>query len=178
MIKIRPKINMIVCSFALGYRINLRRVATWIGGEYDPRRFRGLSWQDKREGAAIILYGNGKGIASGFRSYQAAKTTLKELLSYLRIDSSKISLNIVNIQASARIHRKIDLYKLASAIGASYLPGIFGNAQYRIADPKVTVVISGKGGLSFLGAKSKEELIMAAKHLEKLFKKHEKNIFI
>lgn len=170
--RLKYKLHSITCRFDLGIgRINRKKISDWLGGEYNPKRFRApvIKFGGNK---AIILYGTGKGVIAGFKSFNRVKQLIRELAGYLRIDEKKIRTNVVNMVASCSLNKKIDLNKLNLIVGGIYMPEVFPNLHWRLKKAEVTAIISGNGEISLVGAKTKDNLSAAVKEIAALFKEH------
>jgi len=133
------------------------------GVEYRSERFPGLVFKLKKPKTATLIFRTGKMVCTGARSEKesrrAVKTVVKELKKSGIIIISKPDLKVVNIVASVRLGRKIDLEKAVSTLGkAMYEPEQFPGLIYRMDEPKVVILIFASGNLVCTGAKREHDI--------------------
>jgi TATA-box binding protein (TBP) (component of TFIID and TFIIIB) len=170
--RLKYKIHSITCRFDIGISgIDRKKVSDWLGGEFDPKRFRApvIKFGDNK---AIILYGTGKGVIAGFKSFRKVKQLTMELAEYLRINKRNVETNVVNMVASCNVGKRISLDKLAAVTSGIYMPGVFPNLHFRLKKAAVTAIVSGRGKISLVGAKTENDFLLATKELENIFKEH------
>jgi len=77
-----------------------------------------------------------------------------------------IKAKIENVVAAITLNKTIDLKELArTAKDLQYNPGKFPGAVYRIAEPKVAMLIFGSGKVICSGSRSNKDIEVAVKHL-------------
>lgn len=167
---IKFKVDMLVCRFDLGIaKVNCYKIARWLGGVYNPRKFPGAVIKFGKN-KAIIIARSGKGIITGIRSMAEINKLLDDLAEYLRLDKRKMSVKVVNIIASCRLNKRINLHALANIMNGIYMPETFPNMRARLHG--VLLNISGDGGISVLGARNLKTIKQVEKELEHIFSTH------
>ena len=122
----------------------------------------------KRPKTATLIFNSGKMVCTGAKSEKEARRAVKKVIKELKkggiIIISKPELKIQNIVASANLHGQIDLEKAAYSLGKTmYEPEQFPGLIYRMAVPKVVILLFASGKLVCTGAK-KEEAVYEAVH--------------
>ena len=165
-------VNMVACV-DYGIPLNLSKIATSIrNAEYNPIRFPAVTIRITDPKATGLTFKNGKvnivGCKTEETSFLAAKK-LGRLFKNLNFSPILKSFKISNIVATMDCKFPIHLESLASHSGhkflSTYNPEIFAGLIYRLATPKVTILIFVSGKLVVTGAKRYEDLQAAADYM-------------
>jgi transcription initiation factor TFIID TATA-box-binding protein len=168
------RIENVVASVALGQPINLSKTAEMISTvEYEPEQFPGLVYRLSRPKTATLIFSSGKMVCTGAKSEEDVKKTVKQIVSALQnkgiIKDGKPEYQIQNVVASANLYAEINLESLALLLdNVLYEPEQFPGLIYRMAEPKVVLLIFSSGKMVCTGAK-KEEAVKAA--VDKIYAK-------
>ncbi|MBA7473975.1 TATA box-binding protein [archaeon] len=143
--------------------------------EYRPKKFPGLVFRLKRPKTATLIFSTGKMVCTGAKSEKLAKSAIKKVVKELKnngiIILGKPTIVIVNIVASANLHGKIDLEMAADIMdNVMYEPEQFPGLIYRMAEPKVVILIFASGKLVCTGGKSAEVVDVAVVKLYGILK--------
>jgi transcription initiation factor TFIID TATA-box-binding protein len=136
--------------------------------EYRPKRFPGLVFRLKRPKTATLIFASGKMVCTGAKSEKMAQTAVKKVVRELKnngiIILGKPTIVIQNIVASANLYGKIDLEAAADIMdNVMYEPEQFPGLIYRMAVPKVVMLLFASGKLVCTGAKY-EDMVKEAVH--------------
>ncbi len=134
--------------------------------EYRPKKFPGLVFRLKRPKTATLLFTTGKMVCTGAKSEKLARSAIMKVVKELKdngiIILGKPEIIIQNIVATANIHGKVDLEAAADIMdNVMYEPEQFPGLIYRMADPKVVILIFASGKLVCTGGKSAEMVDVA-----------------
>jgi transcription initiation factor TFIID TATA-box-binding protein len=143
--------------------------------EYRPKRFPGLVFRLKRPKTATLIFSTGKMVCTGAKSEKLARSAIRKVVKELKnngiIILGKPTIVIVNIVASANLHGKIDLEMAADIMdNVMYEPEQFPGLIYRMAEPKVVILIFASGKLVCTGGKSAEVVDVAVVKLYGILK--------
>ncbi|XES78307.1 MAG: TATA-box-binding protein [Candidatus Bathyarchaeia archaeon] len=167
-------IENVVASATLNQKVDLNAVVKgYPGVEYRPEQFPGLVFRLKRPKTATLIFNSGKMVCTGAKSEKEARRAVMKVVKELKkggiIIISKPELKIQNIVASASLGGMIDLEKAAFTLGRTmYEPEQFPGLIYRMADPKVVILLFASGKLVCTGAKKEEDVYVAVDQLHLL----------
>jgi len=165
------RIENVVAAATLNQKIDLSAVVrSFPGVEYRPEQFPGLVFRLKRPKTATLIFNSGKMVCTGAKSakeaHRAVKKVVKELKKGGIVIISKPELKIVNIVASISLGGIIDLEKAVGLLGKTmYEPEQFPGLIYRMAEPKVVILLFASGKLVCTGAKKEQDVYDAVHKL-------------
>ena len=163
-------IENVVASASLDQKIDLLAIMkVFRNVEYRPKQFPGLVFRLKRPKTATLIFGSGKMVCTGAKSEKMARSAVNKVVRELKnngiIILGKPKIVIQNIVASANLHGKIDLETAADIMdNVMYEPEQFPGLIYRMAVPKVVMLLFASGKLVCTGAKH-ENMVKEAVHL-------------
>jgi len=173
------RIENVVASATLKQRVDLNAVVKgYPGVEYRPEQFPGLVFRLKRPKTATLIFNSGKMVCTGAKSEKEARRAVMRVIKELKksgiIIISKPELKIQNIVASASLGGMIDLEKAAYSLEKTmYEPEQFPGLIYRMAVPKVVILLFASGKLVCTGAKREQDVYEAVSKLHKELEKKE-----
>ncbi len=134
--------------------------------EYRPKKFPGLVFRLKRPKTATLIFSTGKMVCTGAKSEKLSRSAIKKVVKELKnngiIILGKPEIIIQNIVATANLHTYIDLEAAADILdNVMYEPEQFPALIYRMAEPKVVILVFSSGKLVCTGAKSTEMVDVA-----------------
>ena len=134
--------------------------------EYRPIKFPGLVFRLKRPKTATLIFSTGKMVCTGAKSEKLSQSAIKKVVRELKnngiIILGKPEIIIQNIVATANLHTYIDLEAAADILdNVLYEPEQFPALIYRMAEPKVVILVFASGKLVCTGAKSAEMVDVA-----------------
>jgi transcription initiation factor TFIID TATA-box-binding protein len=157
----------VVATASLDQTLDLLTIMkTFMNVEYRPKRFPGLVFRLKRPKTTTLIFSTGKMVCTGAKSEKQARSAVRKVVRELK-NSGIIILNtpkitIQNLVASANLHGKVDLEAAADIMeNVMYEPEQFPGLIYRMADPKVVILIFASGKLVCTGGKSAEMVDVA-----------------
>lgn len=174
--KVKAILNIenVVASATLNQKVDLNAVVKgYPGVEYRPEQFPGLVFRLKRPKTATLIFSSGKMVCTGAKSEKESKRAVMKVVKELKkggiIIISKPELKIQNIVASGGLGGMIDLEKAAYTLDhAMYEPEQFPGLIYRMAEPKVVILLFASGKLVCTGAKKEQDVYDAVDKLHKL----------
>ena len=172
-------IENVVASATLNQKVDLNAVVKgYPGVEYRPEQFPGLVFRLKRPKTATLIFNSGKMVCTGAKSEKEARRAVMKVIKELKkggiIIISKPELKIQNIVASASLGGMIDLEKAAYSLGKTmYEPEQFPGLIYRMAEPKVVILLFASGKLVCTGAKREQDVFDAVYKLHGVLEEKE-----
>ncbi len=177
--KIDISIENVVASASLDQKIDLLAIMkVFRNVEYRPKQFPGLVFRLKRPKTATLIFSTGKMVCTGAKSEKLARSAIRKVVKELKgngiIILGKPIIVIQNIVASANLHGKIDLETAADIMdNVMYEPEQFPGLIYRMAEPKVVILIFASGKLVCTGGKSAEMVDVAVVKLYGILKDYD-----
>lgn len=165
------KIENVVASATLDQKVDLNAVVkNYPGVEYRPEQFPGLVFRLKKPKTATLIFNSGKMVCTGAKSEKEARRAVKKVIRELKkseiIITGKTELKIQNIVASANLGGMIDLENATLTLEKTmYEPEQFPGLIYRMAEPKVVMLLFASGKLVCTGAKREEDVYVAVHKL-------------
>jgi transcription initiation factor TFIID TATA-box-binding protein len=172
-------IENVVASASLDQKIDLLAIMkVFRNVEYRPKQFPGLVFRLKRPKTATLIFGSGKMVCTGAKSEKMARRAVNKVVRELKnngiIILGKPKITIQNIVASGNLHGKIDLETAADIMeNVMYEPEQFPGLIYRMATPKVVMLLFASGKLVCTGAKHEDMVKEAVAILHELLKDFE-----
>ncbi len=173
-VKASISIENVVASATLSQKVDLNAVVKgYPGVEYRPEQFPGLVFRLKRPKTATLIFNSGKMVCTGAKSAKEARRAVLKVIKELKkggiIIISKPEVKIQNIVAAGILGGMIDLEKAAYTLGHTmYEPEQFPGLIYRMAEPKVVILLFASGKLVCTGAKIEEDVYVSIDKLHAL----------
>ena len=173
-VKAQLSIENVVASATLNQKVDLNAVVKgYPGVEYRPEQFPGLVFRLKRPKTATLIFSSGKMVCTGAKSEKESRRAVTKVVKELKkggiIIIGKPELKIQNIVASGILGGLIDLEKAAYTLEhAMYEPEQFPGLIYRMAEPKVVILLFASGKLVCTGAKKEQDVYDAVDKLHTL----------
>ena len=172
-------VENIVASTCLAEKLDLTAVALALeGSEYEPEQFPGLVYRLKSEKTAILLFRSGKANCTGAKTIESVHTTIKTVSKKLE-DAGMAGIikepviTVQNIVAVYDLKSDLNLNAIAITLGlerVEYEPEQFPGLVYRVAVPKVVMLLFGSGKVVCTGAKQEVDIITGVETLRKELK--------
>jgi len=173
------KLQNVVATATLGQKLDLIAIMkVFRNVEYRPKKFPGLVFRLKRPKTATLIFSTGKMVCTGAKSEKLAQSAIRKVVKQLKnngiIILGKPEIVIQNIVASANLNGKIDLELAADILdNVMYEPEQFPGLIYRMADPKVVILIFASGKLVCTGGKSAEMVDVAVAKVHDILREDE-----
>ena len=139
--------------------------------EYRPEVFPGLCFRLEKPKTATLIFHSGRMVCTGATSVRQSKRAVRKVVRELKAKGIPVrgrpSIEIQNIVASVNLGGNVDIEKGVYVLErCMYEPEQFPGAIYRMADPKVVILIFNTGKLVVTGAKTEEQVYEAAERLQ------------
>jgi len=173
------KLQNVVATATLYQKLDLIAIMkVFRNVEYRPKKFPGLVFRLKRPKTATLIFSTGKMVCTGAKSEKLAQSAIRKVVKELKnngiIILGKPEIVIQNIVASANLNGKIDLELAADILdNVMYEPEQFPGLIYRMADPKVVILIFASGKLVCTGGKSAEMVDVAVAKVHDILREDE-----
>jgi len=160
-------IENVVATASLGQKLDLIAIMkVFRNVEYRPKKFPGLVFRLKKPKTATLIFTTGKMVCTGAKSEKLAVTAIRKVVRELKnavfIITGRPKIVIQNMVSSADLGAGVDLEGAAYVLdNIMYEPEQFPGAVYRMAEPKVVILIFSSGKLVVTGAKSEEQVYEA-----------------
>jgi len=173
------KIQNVVATAALGTKIDLIAIMkNFRNVEYRPKKFPGLVFRLNRPKTATLIFRNGKMVCTGAKSEKLARRAVKNVVKELKKSGFIINkfpdVIIQNMVATANLGSNADLEAAADILdNIMYEPEQFPGAVYRMDEPKVVILLFTTGNIVITGAKTEEQVNIAADKLRSILSENE-----
>lgn len=172
------RVENIVASTAFADKLDLDMIIQSVEGtEYEPEQFPGLVYKLSNPKTATLLFKSGKANCTGAKNVEDVRKTIKiiaERLKKLGVDVyENPKITVQNIVAVGDLKGELNLTETAMGLGLDkieYEPEQFPGMVYRIAEPKVAMLLFSSGKIVCTGAKNVEDVEKAAEKLSKELK--------
>ena len=172
---IEIKLQNIVASTSFADKLDLDVIAQSLAeAEYEPEQFPGLVYRLSSPKTATLLFRSGKANCTGAKNIEDVRTAINiiaEKLKKLGVEVYKdLVIVIQNIVATADLGGELNLSEVALSLGlenVEYEPEQFPGLVYRIAEPKVAMLLFGSGKIVCAGARKIEDVSLAVEKLSK-----------
>jgi transcription initiation factor TFIID TATA-box-binding protein len=169
------KIENIVASGVIAESIDLVEFSGKVENcELNKKRFPGAVYRIADPKIACLIFSSGKIVITGVRNDKALADGLAIVLKSLKsagITPLKVPrIAITNMVCSYNLDRYINLNKLTVTLNVEnveYEPEQFPGLVYRIADPKIVVLIFSSGKIILTGGKNLDDVKKGLDVLEK-----------
>lgn len=158
-----------MASANLGTELDLNALAVDLSGaEYEPQAFPGLVFRLKEPKTATLLFRSGKLVCTGAKTLDQLKLAIETVVAKIREAGVPIkgtpTFEVQNIVASADLGQSVNLTATVISLGlenVEYEPEVFPGLVYRLADPKVVILLFGSGRLVCTGARKPKDIGIA-----------------
>jgi transcription initiation factor TFIID TATA-box-binding protein len=165
------RIENVVASVIMNQTFDLNAILRSVpGAEYNPEKFPGLVYRISKPHTATLIFSTGKMVCTGAKSVKEVHAAVKKIVANLKGMNIVIigtpEITIQNIVASANLYAEVNLEKAAFLLdNVMYEPEQFPGLIYRMADPKVVLLIFSSGKMVCTGAKREDEVQAAAEKI-------------
>lgn len=178
--EIQPKLQNIVSTANLNCTLDLRQIALKAkNAEYNPKRFAAVIMRIKDPKTTALIFASGKMVCTGARSEEDSKKAAKQYAKIIRKLGYEVKFRefkIQNIVGSCDVKFQISLEGLSTGTkNSSYEPEIFPGLIFKMASPKIVLLIFVSGKIVLTGAKERREIFEAFQNIYPLLKKYKKN---
>jgi transcription initiation factor TFIID TATA-box-binding protein len=179
----KPILQNIVSTCNLQVKLDLDQIAIRAKNtEYNPKRFAAAIMKIRKPKTTALLFSSGKMVCTGAKSEEESKIAAKKFAKTIKImgyDVKFTEFRIQNIVGSWDVGFPIRLEamnfsSIKQGDSLNYEPEIFPGLIYRIAVPKVVVLVFVSGKIVLTGAKSREQIMKAYEYIYPILQKHKR----
>lgn len=169
-----PEIVNVVSTFQLNTKLDLRKIVQKArNAEYNPKRFAGAIMRISNPKSTALIFQTGKIVCTGTKSIDESKIASKKFAKIIKKIGYPIrysNFNVQNIVGSCDVRFSITLRTLfdSNSEFCQYEPEVFPGLVYRMASPKVTLLVFSTGKVVLTGAKDEESLNYAYRNIYKI----------
>ncbi len=162
-----PKLQNIVATVNLKCALELRDIALKAkNAEYNPKRFAAVIMRIREPKTTSLIFASGKMVVTGARSEEDSKKASRQfakIIQKLGYQVKFTEFKIQNIVGSCDVKFPIRLEGLAASHSkfCSYEPEMFPGLIYKMAQPKIVLLIFVSGKIVLTGAKDRSEIFSA-----------------
>jgi transcription initiation factor TFIID TATA-box-binding protein len=168
---IQPILQNIVSTANFKCELDLREIALRAkNAEYNPKRFAAVIMRIREPKTTALIFASGKMVCTGARSEEDSKKAARQyakIIHKLGFPVKFSEFKIQNIVGSCDVKFPIRLEGLANTHGAfcSYEPEMFPGLIYRMAKPKIVLLIFVSGKIVLTGAKERTDIFTAFQNI-------------
>ena len=162
-----PKLQNIVSTVNLKCALELRDIALKAkNAEYNPKRFAAVIMRIREPKTTALIFASGKMVCTGARSEEDSRKASRnyaKIIQKLGYNVKFAEFKIQNIVGSCDVRFPIRLEGLASTHSkfCSYEPEMFPGLIYKMAQPKIVLLIFVSGKIVLTGAKERSDIFHA-----------------
>ncbi len=151
----------------LACKLELKEIALKCrNAEYNPKRFSAVIMRIRDPKSTALIFGSGKMVVTGARTETDSKLAARKFARIVQKVGFEIrftNFKFQNVVGSTDVGFAIRLEGLASEWegSCSYEPELFPGLVFRMAEPKVVLLIFVSGKVVLTGAKSREDINQA-----------------
>lgn len=164
----------------MGAKLDLRKIAlNCRNAEYNPKRFAAVIMRIREPKTTALIFTSGKMVCTGAKSEEQSRDAAKKYSKAIKKVGFNVSMHdfkIQNIVGSCDVQFAISLEGLSSDHDkfSTYEPEIFPGLIYRMASPKIVLLVFASGKIVLTGAKNKEDIYQAFNLMYPVLKKYKK----
>lgn len=162
-----PKLQNIVSTVNLKCSLELRDIALKAkNAEYNPKRFAAVIMRIREPKTTALIFASGKMVCTGARSEEDSRKASRQyakIIQKLGYQVKFAEFKIQNIVGSCDVRFPIRLEGLAASHSkfCSYEPEMFPGLIYKMAQPKIVLLIFVSGKIVLTGAKERGDIYSA-----------------
>ena len=177
-----PKLQNIVSTVNLKCALDLRDIALKAkNAEYNPKRFAAVIMRIREPKTTSLIFASGKMVCTGARSEEDSRKASRQyakIIQRLGYPVKFAEFKIQNIVGSCDVKFPIKLEGLYSTHSkfCSYEPEMFPGLIYKMADPKIVLLIFVSGKIVLTGAKERHDIFNAFQKIYPVLINYKKQI--
>lgn len=162
-----PKLQNIVSTVNLKCALELRDIALKAkNAEFNPKRFAAVIMRIREPKTTALIFSSGKMVCTGARSEEDSRKASRQYAKIIQKLGYQVKFSefkIQNIVGSSDVRFPIRLEGLAASHSkfCSYEPEMFPGLIYKMASPKIVLLIFVSGKIVLTGAKERSEIFSA-----------------
>lgn len=159
-----PQIQNVVSTVNMACTLDLKQIALHArNAEYNPKRFAAVIMRIREPKTTALVFSSGKMVCTGAKSTDDSFTAARKFARIIQktgFPAKFTEFQVHNIVASYDVRFAIRLEGLANVhnLFSSYEPELFPGLIYRMAKPKVVLLIFVSGKIVITGAKSLNDI--------------------
>lgn len=176
-----PKLQNVVATINLGCKgLDLKKIALHArNAEYNPKRFAAVIMRIREPKSTALIFSSGKMVCTGSKSEDMARLAARKFARILQKLGNPVSFKefkIQNMVGSCDVKFPIRLEGLATShsMFCSYEPELFPGLIYRMAQPKIVLLIFVSGKVVLTGAKKRKEIYEAFEKIYPVLQEYKK----
>lgn len=176
-----PKLQNVVATINLGCKgLDLKQIALHArNAEYNPKRFAAVIMRIREPKSTALIFSSGKMVCTGSKSEDMARLAARKFARILQKLGNPVSFKefkIQNMVGSCDVKFPIRLEGLATShsMFCSYEPELFPGLIYRMAQPKIVLLIFVSGKVVLTGAKKRKEIYEAFEKIYPVLQEYRK----
>jgi len=175
-----PQLVNIVSTVNMCCRLDLKKIAQHArNAEYNPKKFAGVVMRIREPKGTAMIFASGKMVCTGAKSEEESRLAARKfarIVQKLGFEARFKNFKIRNIVGTCDVKFPIRLEGLALAHSqfSNYAPELHPGLVYRMAKPKVVMMIFFNGKVTLLGAKVREEIYEAFDNIYPVLKNFKK----
>lgn len=162
-----PQIQNVVATADLQCKLDVKQIALKAkNAEYNPKRFAAVIMRIREPKTTALIFSSGKIVVTGAKDENLARTAARKftrIIQKIGFPAKFGDFKIQNLVSSCDVNFPIRLEGLQTAhyMFSSYEPEVFPGLIYRMAKPKVALLIFVSGKLVLTGAKTRADIKLA-----------------
>eukprot|EP00049_Salpingoeca_infusionum_P006388 m.106160 g.106160 ORF g.106160 m.106160 type:complete len:204 (-) comp13294_c0_seq3:289-900(-) len=166
-----PRIVNLVATVHLGCTLDLKHIAVHArNAEYSPKRFSAVIMRIREPQTTALIFKTGKMVCTGAKSEDMAYRAGRKFAKMIRKLGFQVrfeNFTVQNMVGSVDVKFPIRLEALAANNQqfCTYEPECFPGLIYRMASPKVVLLVFVSGKIVITGAKKREDIVEAFSNL-------------
>lgn len=176
------KIQNTMSTVFLGTRLDLKKITVKTrNSEYNPNRFSAVIMRIRQPKTTALIFQSGKMVCTGAKSTAQSKEAAKKFARIVKKLDFPVrfrNFQIQNIVATVDVEFPIRLEGLSLGEHQKYCtyePELFAGLVYKMAKPKVCLLIFVSGKIVLTGAKSMKDLFTAFENIYPLCAEYKKS---
>eukprot|EP00043_Microstomoeca_roanoka_P008085 m.77991 g.77991 ORF g.77991 m.77991 type:complete len:271 (+) comp14095_c0_seq1:407-1219(+) len=164
----RPEIVNLVATVNLGSPLDLTHIALHArNAEYSPKRFSAVIMRIRAPQTTALVFATGKMICTGAKSvehaYSGARKFAKIIkkLGFTEVRFRDFTVQNVVARCDVKFPIRLESVQAHYSVFSTYEPELFPGLIFRMAEPRVVILIFVSGKVVITGAKKEEHLQQA-----------------
>eukprot|EP01147_Barroeca_monosierra_P005690 gene5690-8984_t len=178
---VSPEIVNLVATVNLGCLLDLKHIALHArNAEYSPKRFAAVIMRIRAPQTTALVFSTGKMICTGARSIESAYAGARKFakiikkLGFTEIKFREFAVQNMVAKCDVRFPIRLEAVQAHHQIFSTYEPELFPGLIFRMADPRVVVLIFVSGKVVITGAKKQEDIQQAFDNIFVILKQFRK----
>ena len=159
-----PVLQNVVVTAGFGHSLDLKQISVLCKGDFDLRRFAAPSIRMREPKSTSLVFASGKIVCTGSKTVRGALLALERyfflLASHVNPRLHCVNVSVENLVAKAGLGHSVDLQQFADAYALEAVyDSLFPGLRFKMADPKLMVLVFRSGRVVITGAKGWPEIV-------------------